>query len=43
MKKEVKLYEGWKDITLRQMKELERIGKENKGDSEFELSCKYIS
>lgn len=43
MKKEIKVYEGWKDITLGQMQEIEKIAKENSKDSEFELSCKYIS
>jgi len=43
MKKEIKIYEGWKDITLGQMQEIEKIAKENSKDNEFELSCKYIS
>lgn len=43
MKKEIKLYESWKDITLGQMQDLEKISKDNPGASEFELSCLYIS
>ena len=42
MKKEIKLYESWKDITLGQMQDLEKISKDNPGASEFELSCLYI-
>ena len=43
MKKEIRVYEGWKDISLGKMKGLEKIGEENKGLNEFELSCLYIS
>lgn len=43
MKKELKVYDGWKDISLGKMKGLEKIGEENKGLNEFELTCLYIS
>ena len=43
MKKQLKIYEGWKDISLGKMKDLEKIGEENKGLNEFEISCLYIS
>ena len=43
MKKEIRVYEGWKDISLGKMKGLEMISEENKELNEFELTCKYIS
>lgn len=43
MKKQLNIYDGWKDISLGKMKGLEMISEENKELNEFELTCKYIS
>ena len=43
MKKELKIYEGWKDITLGQMQEIEKIAKENSKENGIFHSNWYFS